>query len=70
MGNDTPRDPFDPTEFGYDASKIPPPPPFRPDLLLIGDMEKPDREYREARARRRKEKWDHRLRWFRRQRAA
>ena len=70
MSDDTPKGPFDPAQFGNDVSKIPSPPPFRPNLDLIGDMEKPDRAYREARARRRKEKWDRRLRWFRRQQHA
>jgi hypothetical protein len=70
MGDDTPREPFDPADYGYDVSKIPPPPPFISDPELIGDMEKPPREYREARARHRKEKWDHRLRWFRRRQHA
>lgn len=66
MADDTPREPFNPADHGHDESKIPPAPPFMSDPLLIGDMEKPDRAYREARARRRKEKWDRRLRWFRR----
>ena len=66
MSDDTAKEPFDPAELGYDVTNIPAAPPFRPNLDLIGDMEKPDRAYREARARRRKEKWDRRLRWFRR----
>jgi hypothetical protein len=51
MSDDTPRDP--PKTYPPDyLDRLPPPPPYRPDLNLIGDLQWP-----EKRDRKRKRRW-------------
>ena len=43
MSDDTPKDPLDLFPPDY-LDRLPPAPPIRPDLNLIGDLQRPEKE--------------------------
>ncbi len=52
MSDDKPKPPRRPEDLGFDSSKYPDPPPYRPDPRLIGDMQR-----REKSDRKQKRRW-------------
>jgi hypothetical protein len=43
MSDNTPQDPSGPDDFDFEHYVLPKAPPMRPDLNLIGDLQKPEK---------------------------